>query len=270
MASLRLYGRNDVSCVSQEKQRLEVSVLVCSIIPYQPLLSLMIVTVHQPQYLPWLGYFDKIDQADVFVVLDNVQFEKNGWQNRNKIKTAQGVQWLTVPVHHRFGQRLDEVRLDARSHWARKHWMTLLTNYGKAPCFSMYRDFFEGAYRMEWDTLVDVSLHFISYLIQALGIKTDVQRASDMVLTEEPNQRLIEICQHLGADTYLAGIGGKQYMEVDRFTEQGIEVRFQSYEHPIYTQLFGDFEPNMSVIDLLFSCGPESLGIIRKGRKEFV
>lgn len=227
----------------------------------------MVVTVHQPHYLPWLGYFDKIDQADVFVVLDNVQFEKNGWQNRNKIKTAQGWQWLTVPVVHHLGQRLDEVRLDDRSHWAKKHWMTLLTNYNKAPHFSAYRDFFEAAYLMQWDTLVDVNLHFIGYLIEASGITTELQRASTMALTDEPNQRLIDICQHLGADTYLAGMGGRHYMDLNRFAEQSIEVRFQAYEHPVYTQLFGAFEPNMAVIDLLFSYGPASLDIVREGRK---
>ena len=228
----------------------------------------MVVAVHQPHYLPWLGYFDKMDRADVFVVLDTVQFEKNGWQNRNKIKTARGWQWLTVPVVHRFGQRLDEVSIAHQPEWRKKHWTALRTNYGKAPYFGSHSSFFADVYQRQWERLVDLNLYLISYLTEALGIQAKIEQASTMNLSEQPSQRLVDICQALGAEAYMAGIGGKRYMDLSRFEQVGVRVGFQAFEHPVYRQLFGGFEPNMAVVDLLFNHGPASLEIIRTGRKE--
>ena len=121
----------------------------------------MIIAVHQPQYLPWLGYFDKIDRADVFVLLDNVQFKKNEWQNRNRIKTAQGPQWLTVPVLYRFPQLICEVGINTKERWQHKQRQTILSNYRKAPFWSLLEPFFEEIFAKEWQTIAELNIHVV-------------------------------------------------------------------------------------------------------------
>ena len=226
----------------------------------------MIVSIHQPQYLPWLGYFDKIEQSDVFVFLNDVQFKKNEWQNRNKIKTSDGWQWLSVPVIHRFTQKISEVEINNTVQWGRKHLNALVTHYSKAPFFKDYIDFFVQAYSQEWKYLADINVHVIKYLVEALGL-TDKKLvlASELETREGSSERLIDICQKLGGDVYLSGKDGAKYMDVELFKQEGIQVLFQNYEHPRYDQLYGDFEPLLSVIDLLFNCGPDSLSILKKG-----
>ena len=226
----------------------------------------MIVSIHQPQYLPWLGYFDKIDRSDVFVFLDNVQFKKNEWQNRNKIKTVEGWQWLSGPVIHRFTQKICEVEINSTVQWARKHLNALVTNYSKTPFFKEYIGFFEQTYAKDWYYLVDINIHIIKYIAEALGILDQkFIKASELDTREEPTERLIDICRQHGGDVYLSGKDGAKYMNTEKFKEEGIEVIFQDYKHPQYSQLFGNFEPSISIIDLLFNCGPESLSILRKG-----
>jgi len=226
----------------------------------------MIVTIHQPQYLPWLGYFDKIRRSDIFVFLDNVQFKKNEWQNRNKIKTDQKWQWLTVPVIHKFSQKINEVEINNTDRWGKKHLNALITNYSKAPFFKDYIDFFEQAYTRSWQLLVDINIHLIQYLNQALGIlNKKVVLSSDYETRKGRTERLVDLCKQLKGDIYLSGRDGAKYLELDEFKKEGIQVAFQDYKHPIYPQLFGDFEPYLSVVDILFNCGPESLSIISKG-----
>lgn len=224
----------------------------------------MIVSVHQPQYLPWLGYFDKIDKADVFVLLDTVQFKKNEWQNRNRIKTAQGAQWLTVPVMYRFPQLIREVEINHREKWQHKQRQAMLSNYRKAPFWSMLEPFFEEIFSTRWDGIARLNMHVVKKLTEILGIETPLFVASEIgAFPEDPDERLIAITQHFGADRYLAGSGGHGYMDLEKYREQGVEVIFQHYRHPVYNQLYGDFEPFLSVIDLIFNHGKESLDIIR-------
>ena len=224
----------------------------------------MIVTIHQPQYLPWLGYFDKIDQADLFVILDNVQYKKNEFQNRNKIKTAQGWRWLTVPVKYHFPQKINEVKINNQIDWKRKHLNALISNYNKSTFFKNYSQFFEEVYSNNWNFLADLNTYIIKWLIEFFSIETKMLKASDLQLSEESTQRLIDICNLVKADTYLAGAGAHNYMDVGLFESAGIKIIFQKFQHPIYQQLFGNFEQYMSVIDLLFNHGPKSLEIIRK------
>ncbi len=223
----------------------------------------MLIAIHQPQYLPWLGYLDKIDKADVFVILDNVQFKKNEWQNRNRIKTSQGCQWITVPVLYRFPEKISEVRINNRVNWGRKHLQALITNYSKAPYFENYKSFFEDICSRNWNHLVDINIEIIKFMITSLGLKTKLVIASDLTLREEPTERLIDICKTLGSNKYLAGQDGNKYMNLELFDKEGIEVIFQNFKHPVYNQLFGKFEPYMSAIDLLFNCGDNSLDILR-------
>ena len=226
----------------------------------------MIVSVHQPQYLPWLGYFDKIARCDTFIFLDNVQFKKNEWQNRNKIKTDKKYQWLSVPVIHRFGQKIHEVEINNTVRWGKKHLHALVTNYSKAPFFKEHLDFLAKTYDQEWKRLVDINLHLIRYLVRTLGIwNKKFLLASDYQSREGPTERLVDLCKQVDAGVYLSGQDGAKYLDLDEFKREGIQVIFQNYKHPLYPQLFGDFEPYLSIVDLLFNCGPESLSILSKG-----
>ncbi|MFQ5787109.1 MAG: WbqC family protein [Thermodesulfobacteriota bacterium] len=228
----------------------------------------MLIAIHQPQYLPWLGYLDKIDKAEVFVILDSVQFKKNEWQNRNRIKAAQGWQWITVPILYKFPEKISEVRINNNTNWSRKHLQALITNYSKTLYFADYKNYFEDIFSRSWDRLFDLNIEVIKFLINTLELKTRLVMASDLKLREEPTERLIDICKVLGGKRYLAGRDGSKYMNLDKFDEEGIDIIFQDFKHPVYNQLHGDFEPGMSAIDLLFNCGDKSLEILRGNREE--
>jgi hypothetical protein len=224
-----------------------------------------VVAIHQPQYLPWLGYFDKLDRCDVFCLLDTVQYKKNEFQNRNRIKTADGWQWLTVPVTYSFPQRIAEVGVNQTVDWQRKHLQALKTNYSKAPFFDTYYASFEEFYQKSYEMIVDVNVASIELLTELLGLEGKLVLGSSLqVETEDPTLRLVEICKILGGDFYLSGLDGANYMDVDMFQNHKVEVLFQNFKHPHYPQCYGPFEPNMSVVDLLFNCGPESLAIVRE------
>ena len=223
----------------------------------------MIVAVHQPQYLPWIGYFDKMRRADAFCYLDDVQYKKNEWQNRNRIKTAQEWQWLTVPVHYRFPEKINEVRINNTTNWKKKHLQALVTNYSRAPYYKTYISMFEDIYSREWEFISELNIHLIECLREALQLmEKNTAISSALDLREEPTDRLIDICKALGADTYLAGQGAAGYMDVDRFEKSGVKVITQDVKHPVYPQLFKGFQSHLSIVDLLFNCGPASLKII--------
>ena len=223
----------------------------------------MIVAVHQPQYLPWLGYFDKIRRADIFCYLDNVQYKKNDWQNRNRIKTSRGWQWLTVPVRFQFPEKICEVKIDPTVKWRKKHLQALFTNYHRAPFFKQYIDVYEQIYSEDWESVSELNIESIERLKDALGLgQKPAIKASQLELPEDPTGRLIDICKEVKADTYLSGQDGIKYMDLDRFKENGIKVVIQDFKHPVYPQMFDEFQSLMSVVDLLFNCGPESLNKI--------
>ena len=225
----------------------------------------MIVGIHQPQYLPWAGYLDKIDRADSFVLLDTVQFKKGEWQNRNRFKTAQGPQWITVPVLHDFGQLLKDVLIDPKqSSWARKHQHGLKTHYGATPHYAWVAERLEPIWEKSWEYLAPLNRATLEAFMDSMGIDTPLQWASQLEPAQEhPDERLISICRQLGADTYLAGAGGPDYMDMELWEEAGIEVILHDFVHPEYDQPFGEFLPAMSAVDLLCNCGPESLALLR-------
>jgi hypothetical protein len=224
----------------------------------------MIVSIHQPQYLPWLGYFDKIDRADVFVLLDTVQYKKSEWQNRNRIKTARGAQWLTVPVTYRYPQLICEVGVNGSERWQHRQQQALATNYRKAPHWGHLAGFFEEVINRSWKTIAELNIHVVKRLAAILGIATPIHVASGLgSFPVDPDERLIALTKHFGGDTYLAGNGGHEYMDLEKYRRAGVEVIFQDYRHPRYEQLFGEFESNMSVIDLIYNRGDESLSILR-------
>jgi len=231
--------------------------------------SQLIVAVHQPQYLPWIGYFDKMSNADVFCYLNDVQYKKNEWQNRNRIKTAQNWQWLTVPVRYRFPEKINEVKINNTTRWNKKHLQALITNYNRAPYFNAYISIFEDIFAREWNLISELNIHLIERLKDALQMQEkSTIISSELNLREEPTDRLIDICKALGADTYLAGLGAAGYMDVARFEKNGLKVIVQDFKHPVYPQLFNDFQSHLSIVDLLFNCGPESLRIINNANRE--
>jgi hypothetical protein len=223
--------------------------------------------IHQPQYLAYLGFFHKIRHCDLFVVLDNVQFQKNGLQNRNKIKdsSAQGWQWLTVPVQHRFGQMISEVALNTAVPWQRKHWQAILSNYAAAPFFATYGPELKRLLEQEYATLTAVNMALTQWVMQAVGIETPIVYASELNVGGVQTELLVNICRVTGAGQYLSGPGGRQYMDLDAFAAAGIEVVWQEFNAPVYSQLFPgiSFIPNLSIIDPLFNCGPQIMEFLR-------
>lgn len=225
----------------------------------------MILTAHQPAYLPWLGYFHKIAISDTFIILDDVQFEKNSFINRNKIKTPQGAIWLTVPVltiGHTQKVILD-IEINNTVDWRSKHWKSIYLNYKKAPYFYKYSDFFEDLYKKEWKKLTELLSYTLRFFVQELKINTKIYRQSDLGIHERNQQLILNLCQHFNAQIFVFGILGKNYADIDSFKKSGIKVIFQDYNHPIYPQLWGNFICNLSIADFLFNVGPEnSLEII--------
>ena len=213
--------------------------------------------------MPWLGYFDKIIQSDTFVFLDTVQFKKNEFQNRNKIKTAQGWMWLTVPVSYKYPQHLDEVMINEGMDWRKKHIRTLTINYQKSSFFHIVFPDVERFYAGHAESIATLNKQSVTMLMKLLGVAKKTLHASALGdLPEEPSERLAAICAAIGADTYLSGAGGKTYLDQVPFNSRGIKVVFQDFQHPVYPQLYGDFIPNLSLLDLIFNCGPHSLQIL--------
>lgn len=202
-------------------------------------------------------------RADVFCYLNDVQYKKNEWQNRNRIKTVQNWQWITVPVRYRFPEKINEVQINNTTNWSKKHLQALITNYSRAPYFKAYISIFEDIFSKEWELISELNVHLIERLRSVLDIQEKrTVISSDLNLRKDPTDRLIDICKALGADTYLAGQGGADYMDLERFKKNGLKLIIQEFNHPIYPQLYKDFQPHLSVVDLLFNCGPESMKMI--------
>ncbi len=229
----------------------------------------MMIGILQPGYLPWLGFFEQMYRSDVFVIYDDVQYDKEGWRNRNRIKTARGVHWLTVPVLIKFTERplVKEVKINNQPNWRKKHLFSIKQNYSKTRFYGDYIHIFEDAYLKEWDYLVDLDIFFITKFAECLGMSNKrIIRSSTLDIRGDRLERLVNICKHFGADTFYEGASGKNYVNEDVFLGHGVKVEFQDYHHPVYNQLYGEFVPNLSVIDLLFNHGTESLSILTHRR----
>ncbi len=228
----------------------------------------MILTAHQPVYLPWLGLFHKIAIADMFCSFDEVQYLKKDWNNRNRIKTANGVIWLTVPVKTKDyrNKSIKDIEIDG-DHWQKKHWQSILWAYKKAPYFHLYADFFEDLYKNRWHYLADLNEYILLNLLEFLSIKAEWTKASCYHFEGIKSELVLGMCKRLKADTYIFGELGKSYADVDAFNKEGIVVEFQKYIHPTYPQLHGKFVSHLSVIDLMFNV-KDPLEIIMKGKKD--
>lgn len=229
----------------------------------------MKLAAHQPQYLPWLGFFDKMDRVDRFVLLDVVQYRKNEWQNRNRIRTPDGWQWLTVPVHYRFPMSIREVMLDDEDvRWRRKHREALRIHYARSPFRAALLPALEDLLDEPHDNLAALNVRMVRLLAGLLGARTPISLASEVPgLPEGADARLIALCRHFGCSDYLAGAGGADYMDMESYRRAGVRVGFQDFRHPVYPQAYPGFEPHLSAVDLLLNCGPGSIARIRETRE---
>ena len=233
----------------------------------------MIVSINQPAYLPWLGYFHRIAVSDAHIVLDHVQFEKNSFTNRNKVRTAQGWCWLTVPVKTsgKFGELpINQIEIANQKNWALKHWQSLRLNYSNAPFFESHAAFLESIYTRPWQKFVDLTGEITAYLLDAFGIGTRLYFSSQMNASGKKDELVLNLCLELGATEYLSGPLGRNYLREDVFSNHGIKVRYDDYQHPTYPQVYPGFEPYMSALDLLCNAGPASLEIILKDQERMM
>ena len=231
----------------------------------------MIVSINQPAYLPWPGYFHRIAASDKHIVLDHVQFEKNSFTNRNKIRTKDGWCWLTVPVvtSKRFGNlRIDELEIVAHSRWAEKHTAALKTYYSKAPHYRCYAGFFEKIYRTEWQNLKALMWEINRQLLKEFAVETPVLFSSKMKSSGTKDELILNLCREAEATTYLSGLLGRQYLREALFEKAGIKVIYDDFESPTYPQVYPDFVPGLSAVDLLFNLGPEASRIFIHGKSE--
>ncbi len=226
----------------------------------------MIVAAHQPHYMPWLGYLDKMAKSDLFVVMDDLQYEAQNYQNRQRIKLHSGAQWLTVPLER--GSQSDRIcdkRIDnsgsRRQHWQRRSWLTLEINYRRAPYFAKYADELYAVYAQPWVSLLELDMKMLELARKWLDIRTPIIRASSLRLTGHKTDRLIDLCRKTDARCYLSGGGGSTgYLDVERMGRAGVGVIWQHFEHPRYTQRYPEvgFVSHLGFIDLVLNCGDAS------------
>lgn len=222
----------------------------------------------QPSFLPWRGYFDLIYRSDIFVFYDDVQYDKHSWRNRNCIKTPQGIQWITVPIltGGRFPQMLLETEICNERAWSEKMLKTIAQNYRKAAYFEVYYPALAQCLSRPWTSLVELDIALSYVIMEMLGLKREFCRSSELnIRSEDRNGRLIEIGKKLNLTHYLSGPSAKSYMDERLFKENQITVEYMTYDYPPYPQLYDRFEPQVSILDLLFNAGPESPHYIWQG-----
>ncbi|MFL2771692.1 MAG: WbqC family protein [Rhodospirillaceae bacterium] len=222
------------------------------------------VAVLQPGYLPWLGFFDQMNRADVFVYYDDVQFDKHGWRNRNRVKGPNGPVWLTVPVLHkgRSNQLIKAVEVRNEQPWNIKHVRTIRELYANAPFIKNYIGDLDSILVETRSCLVDICYKTTDYFRELLNIDTPIYRSSELDINGKRSQRLVELCKYFGADKYLSGNSAMAYLNTEYFDAAGIEVQWQNYKHPIYNQQHGPFLSHLSIVDLIMNLGPDSRNVI--------
>lgn len=224
-----------------------------------------IVGIHQPNFLPWVGYFYKIMKSDIFVILDDVQYIKRSFINRNKIKTQGGEQYIRLPLHQKgkYKQSILDCILFDKEEAVSSLIKAIQTNYGKAKYFNDYFSSFEDTLNNATESLVDINISLIKWALCIMKEPVVFKRSSELEgVTGASTERLISICKSVGGDRYLSGFGGNKYQDKEMFDDANIELVITDFEHPTYDQLWGDFIPNLSIIDLIFNCGRDSKDII--------
>ena len=218
----------------------------------------MIVAIHQPEYLPWLGFFKKMMNVELFVFLDDVQFRKKGWQNRNRIRINDGTTLLSIPVHTHSYPKINEVTIDNEKNWSIRHKKSILYNYARAPYFDEIKDFIESIFEKKFQYLVDLNTEIIKFIMNELEIKSKIVFSSELEISKKGSDRVLDICKAVGADHYITGtFWAESNLRVEEFKKSNIDIEFQKFQHPIYKQIHGEFIPEMSIIDLLFNEGKD-------------
>lgn len=225
----------------------------------------MVIGIHQPNFLPWLGFFYKLLSSDFFVFLDIVQFTKNSFINRTRVRAGQNELWLTIPVRTggRFKQAICEVEISNTNDWRKKHLGTLQGCYGRAPFFRETFEQIKGIYyQRDWTNLCEFNIALIEWIMRELKIEKKAVRASVLQVSGKSTELLINLVKKLDGTVYLSGHGGRKYQDEEMFRAQSVQLEYYNFKHPVYTQLHGSFIPNLSILDLLFSYGPDTKKII--------
>ena len=222
------------------------------------------VAVCQSNYIPWKGYFDMIAAVSHFIILDDVQYTKNDWRNRNIIKGPNGLQWLTIPTGKSISRSIKEVAVSSPK-WRRQHWNALQSAYGRAPHFSEICGILEPLYfSSKCSELSVINQQFMQCIMSYLGITTEVRDSCDFAPADDPSERLVNICREVGADVYLSGPAARRYLDVSKFSAAKVKVEWMDYTgYPEYVQMWGEFEHNVSILDLLFNCGRSSRSYLK-------
>jgi hypothetical protein len=222
----------------------------------------MNVVILQPSYIPWRGYFDQIRRADLFIFYDDAQYDKHGWRNRNQIKTSQGKQWLTIPVHSKGvmdGIPIKDVRIDWSKPWAKSHLKALTFAYAKTPHFADYTPWLNSVFARRDEFLADFTIWLTIEITRKLGFsRTRFMRSSEIAAIGKKTDRLIQILKHVGATHYISGPSARDYIEDDKFTAAGIPLEYMEYNYPNYPQLYPPFDPYITILDLMFMMGDAS------------
>ena len=227
----------------------------------------MILTAHQPTYLPWAGLFHKIILADKFVSFNKVQYVPKDWINRNKIKGSNGEITLSVPVKHKnhFQSTIFDIEIDNTRDWKKKHWNSIFMSYKKSNYFLKYIDFFEDLYSKDWFKIHELNEYILKWVLSELDINIEFLLASDYNFEGKKNLLILDMCKKLKAEKFIFGEQGGNYADIKLFKENRISIFFQKYKQHTYAQLYGSFIPNLSVIDILFNSGKSSKDVIMKG-----
>ena len=229
------------------------------------------IAIHQPEYHPWLGFFKKISQADVFVFFDDVQYRSNGFQNRNYIKTNTGKMLLSVPVLSKFNSKINEVKIDKTKNWYKKHKKSIMTNYSKTDFFEDYKNSIEEIYETEYEYLIELNTKVIKFFLNELKIKTKIIFSSSLNLDSNSPKKILEICKKFNADKYISGVHwGLENLNLKEFSDNQIKIEFQKFLHPIYKQCHSPFIPNLSTLDLILNEGKNGRKILEKSKVEII
>ena len=229
------------------------------------------IAIHQPEHHPWLGFFKKMSQTDIFVFFDDVQYNSSGFQNRNYIKTNTGKMLLSVPVLSKFDSKINEIKIDKTKNWFKKHKKSIMTNYSKTDFFEEYKNKIEEIYETEYEYLIELNTKVIKFFLNELKIKTKIVFSSSLNLDCDSPKKILEICKKFNADKYISGVHwGLENLNLKEFSDNQIKIEFQKFLHPIYKQCHSPFIPNLSTLDLILNEGENGRKILEKSKVEII
>jgi hypothetical protein len=222
------------------------------------------ICIHQPDFVPYLGFFDRLLHADHFILLDNVKFIRRGWQHRDRIKTREGSAWLSLSLQKGdYHQKISEVRLSSEGKWIEENLALLRQCYAKALCFDHIYPKVEAIYRAGHERLIDFNIAFLDMALRLFRIDVQMTFASAYPVASSSSQRLLELVLAVQGNNYLTGPGSRDYLDEALFAQSGVSVSWQDFKHPTYSQLYGNFEPMLSCLDLFFNCGNDAALVLR-------